>query len=286
MKKWKTLALAAMAAMALAAGASAEAAGALSAEEARQIDVLARTASGETGWLSGPEQGAESRRWRYAVTDLDHNGQLEIFKAIQGGNNSTPWVQCEELDAGKETRHWGIYFAGGTDVPDILSSESAGQATMIRDAADGKYHYVFTTLKIIDEYEIWNTKYALTLSGDLLAEELASMQVAKSGKDGSLSYRCYLPGWLKSEAESAAPPPPPEEISKDRYRAIKEERFPGSEKGVAVFLWLDDARVREALAEGSLSELLAESYVCFRDSGPDAAGISRPTRFSVFSYEQ
>ena len=261
MKKWKSLALATLTALTM-AGAPAEAAP--TPEEARQIDILARTATGDSGWFAAPEKGEDWTRWMYTVTDLDHDGQLEIFKAKRGGDNAPPWLQCEELDAGKETRHYGIYFAGGTDIPDILSSESAGQATVLHDTSDDAYHYIFTEVKVLNEFARQNTLYALTLSGDLIVEELAALQGIESGYDGSLSFRYYLPGWRKVEAESGQPVPPPEEIDAERYRNITDERFPGCEKKVVLFMWLDGERLKATMDKGQGAALLAESYGWFR----------------------
>ena len=53
-----------------------------------QIQVLARMVNHgqDGGWFVRPENDVNWNRWFYAVTDLDHDGRLEIFKAKKGGD--------------------------------------------------------------------------------------------------------------------------------------------------------------------------------------------------------
>ena len=65
-----------------------------------QIQIFAETANSgqEGGWFVSPEKDADWNRWFYAVTDLDRDGRLEIFKAKRGGEGIAPEIRCEEFN--------------------------------------------------------------------------------------------------------------------------------------------------------------------------------------------
>ena len=118
-----------------------------------QVQILAVTVNHgqEGGWFVTPEKDKDWNRWFYAVTDLDHDGQLEIFKAkrglSEGGENIAPELRCEELNENGTGRRWGLFLVGGSDIPDIMTSESATAPMMYYEQESNDYHYVFITSK-------------------------------------------------------------------------------------------------------------------------------------------
>ena len=228
-----------------------------------QIDILAQTDRDEGGWFVEPAQDAEWEKWCYAVTDLDHDGNLEILKAKSGWEDSAPQIQCEELLERKWERHFGLYFAGGTDVPDILTGETAGQPRLLHDVEENLYFYIFADTRMHGEYESVTKQYAICLNGDLMVEELAFMTWELSGKDGSVRTRYYLPGWQRMEAESDAPEPLPQKISRQRYANIAKERFPHAVEESAQIKWWTAKELWPYVQRGKLYNLLWESYAVF-----------------------
>ena len=235
-----------------------------------QIQILTQTANSgqEGGWFVSPEKDANWNRWFYSVTDLDQDGRLEIFKAKRRGENSAPELRCEELlDQGG--RVWGLFFVGGSDVPDIMTSEAATAPAVFCEAAENRYHYIFLSSVRADE-EAWDfidTKVALTLSGDLQIEELALRKgkLPAPGSDWS-ERQFFLPAWVGAAAEGA-PAGPPEEISAERYNNIAKERFPGARESFAAISWYRAEEIQRAIGLAELARTLENSYRAFADSG-------------------
>jgi len=197
----------------------------------------------------------------YRVSELN-----EIVKALVDG---APELRCEELNDDGPGRSWGLYFAGGTDVPDLLTGESAGNPVMLYAQAENAYHYIFVSTRSAADsgWDFTDTKYALTLRGDLLIEELASMKM-KLGSPGSdlAERRFFLPAWRGTEAESGEIGTA-QEISADRYAEIGQERFGPLPESPAFLLWLSAEEIRPLIGQPGLSSLLERSFRVFLDGG-------------------
>ncbi len=202
-----------------------------------QIQIFAETANSgqEGGWFVSPEKDADWNRWFYAVTDLDRDGRLEIFKAKRGGEGIAPEIRCEEFNE-NGGRTWGLFFAGGSDVPDIMTNESAAEPRVFYERADDRYNYIFVSSKELDgdEWDYVDTKVAVTLRGDLQIEDVKA-KLPAPGSDLA-ERKFFLPGWLKVEAESGQVGSP-EEIDAERFANIESEHFPGAEKTYAIISW-------------------------------------------------
>ena len=231
-----------------------------------QIQVLAQTVNSgqEGGWFVTPEKDASWERWFYTVTDLDHDGKLEIFKAKRGGDGIAPEIRCEELNESGEGRSWGLFLAGGSDVPDIMTSEAATAPSVLYEAADNRYNYIFLdSRRGGEESEFITTKYALTLRGDLQVEELAFMEEKMASPYSDMAERqFFLPGWLKVEAESGQTGTP-EEIDAERYANIAQERFPNAEKSFAQISWYRAEEIQKIIGLADLPQVLEKAYGVF-----------------------
>ena len=235
-----------------------------------QIGIFAETANSgqEGGWFVSPERDANWNRWFYAVTDLDHDGRLEIFKAKRGGEGIAPEIRCEEFNE-NGGRTWGLFFAGGSDVPDIMTNESAAEPHVLYERADDRYHYIFVSSKELDEdeWDFVNTKVAVTLRGDLQIEELAMVKAKLPAPGSDLAERkFFLPGWLKVEAESGQVGTP-EEIDAVRYANLEKERFPDAEETYAIISWYRAEEIWELIGLAKLPLVLENSYKAFLNSG-------------------
>ncbi|MBQ8697910.1 MAG: hypothetical protein IJ521_02780 [Schwartzia sp.] len=236
-----------------------------------QIQVLAHTVNSgqEGGWFVRPEHDANWNRWFYAVTDLDHDGRLEIFKAKRGGDGVAPELRCEELNDNCDARTWGLFLVGGSDVPDIMSGESSSAPMMYYEQASNDYHYVFVSSKeeAWDDWDFTDMKVALTLHGDLTVEELAFMKVKMESPYSDMATRkFFLPGWLKVEAESGETGTP-EEIDLQRYADIELARF-GVESGQETPIsWHRAEEIQELIGLAKLPLVLENSYKTFLNGG-------------------
>jgi len=217
-----------------------------------QLDILAQTANDETGWFIEPSKDESWNKWRYAVTDLDHDGNLEILKAKSGFDDNVPRLECEELLERKwERRRIPLQPAGATHVPDILTGESAGQPRVIHDPKDKRYFYIFMEVIMRGEYESTTTQYAVSLDDDLKVDALASMEWQLSGKDGSVKRKFY------------SLTPLTKKISEKRYNNITKEIFPDCDSSDGQIKWWRAEELLPYIKRGKAFFPLAESYNVF-----------------------
>ena len=203
------------------------------------------------------------------LSEYLNDGRLEIFKAKRGGDGVAPEIRCEELSDNCDKRTWGLFFAGGSDVPDIMSGESSSAPMMYYEQSSNTYHYVFVSSKE-DDWDDWDftdTKVALTLHGDLTVEELAFMKVKMADPDSDMATRkFFLPAWRSVEAESGETGTP-EEIDLQRYADIELARF-GVESGQeAPISWHRAEEIQELIGLAKLPLVLENSYKVFLDGG-------------------
>ena len=217
-----------------------------------QLDILAQTDRGEDGWFVEPSRDASWDRWCYAVTDLDHDGNLEILKAKSGFDDGEPRLECEELLERKwERRRVPLQLSGAAHVPDILTGESAGQPGMVYDPKDNRYFYIFTEVLMHGEYDSTTTQYAISLDSDLKVDALASMEWHLSGKDGNVKHKFYRLSPLTKK------------ISEKRYINISEEIFPGCSSSGAQIKWWRAEELLPHIKRGKAFFPLTESYNVF-----------------------
>lgn len=223
-----------------------------------QIDALAKSAMVYDGWFVLPERDKNCDAWMYAITDLDRNGRLEVMKVKRGWVEGGPMLLIKELDESGNALS-GEVALDGTAVPDILAkTENFGQPTsVLYDAKNKIYHYIFEETIYHGEYESLTTKYALTFSdGTLLVSPLAHFQRQLSGYDGSDTKRYFLPLRGKDAGKT---------ISAARFENIEKEEFPDCEFRGVTFLWRSAEDLKTAASYGELRKSLGESYVCFAE---------------------
>ncbi|MBR1636144.1 MAG: hypothetical protein IJ682_13960 [Lachnospiraceae bacterium] len=225
-------------------------------EAEAQVDILTKTAMVHDGWFVLPEREKNADEWRYAITDLDRNGRLEVLKVRRGWAEGGPKLLCEELSEDGSRPHGEIALSSAR-VPDILSTDDAtGQPiATLYDAKNNLFHYIFREIEYHGEYESVTTKYALTFSnGVLRVSPLAHFHWTLSGYDGSVNKKYYLPaqgGGLGAEIDAA------------HYENIERTAFPGCEARNVAFSWKSAEDLKNAASGGRLKEALAASFAQF-----------------------
>ncbi len=257
MNHWKRTAAVLCAALAISAGNTSFAKTVVMPET--QLQVLTENAMTYNGWLSQPARDRHAKDWRYAVTDLDHNGRLEILKLKCGWMEGGPVLICREIDKGGDRlRRDNVpvenVFDGQAPAPDLTASEGeTNRPVVLYDAKKDLYHYIFRETVYHGEFESVTTKYALTLSeGKLYVEPLAHHRWEMSGMDGTVTNSYYLPAHYGSTA-----------IDLPHYNDIEQQVFPECEvRGVALW-WQSAEDLQHAVSLGRLKEALAQSYSSF-----------------------
>ncbi|WP_027406845.1 hypothetical protein [Anaerovibrio sp. RM50] len=234
-------------------------------QQAHQIDILSQTGLGTRGWFVTPAKDKDWEKWHYAITDLDHDGNVEIFKAKEAGLDGAPQLQCEEIDNKTMERRWGVYLTGGSDYPDIFSApETAAKPHLYENPGDGIYYYIFDSVKWNTEFANTTKTYAIRLVGDLLIDEFAIREWQLSGYDGSETNHYYLPGWLDIDAESDTPNPPPKEIDKAKYDNLIREHLGAGQIQQGSIGWMDTKELLTQLQEKKSFNMLWDSYRTFK----------------------
>lgn len=101
-------------------------------------DQLRLILDSENQWKQ--EEYSEYDRWYYAVTDLDHNGQLEIFAAItQGTGVFTNGYLYEVSTDGKTLQSCSLPTDDGVSLPELILTNCEGA----QDPKTGDYWYFF-----------------------------------------------------------------------------------------------------------------------------------------------
>lgn len=224
-------------------------------ETQQQIDILAKTGVENDGWFVTQAKDDNWDKWQYAVTDLDHDGKLEILKAKGGFYDMKPRLECEELlDKNGTRKQAALNFAGSAHVPDVLSSETAGQPKVIREKDRKRTYYIFEEILMHGEFESDTSKYAVCLEEDLLIAELATKNWRLSGKDGSVKVKYYISDPLRKK------------VSEKRYKNILAERFPGAVEKEGRIQWLSAQELWTCLEKGNAGDLLKKSYHTFEEA--------------------
>ena len=186
-----------------------------------------------------------SHDWRYAITDLDHNGRVEVLVASQHqADRSTTvklWELSEKMDSLVEC---STKLEEGESFPDILSDN----ADTYYDPATGAWSYLFYDNILLSENEGYTNKCAVTL------------------KDGSLSYQpLAIEHILVQNGQRTVSYMDPEgrTIEAEAFNNAGQQLFFGMDKVSSNFGWF---RYEDAVDAATLSD----SYAVFTgDKTPD-----------------
>ncbi|MBQ8076041.1 MAG: hypothetical protein IJ237_08665 [Oscillospiraceae bacterium] len=106
------------------------------------------------------KQTGTTAAWRYAVTDLDHNGQLELVAAalhpVDRSNNLKVWELSADNSSFQECK---TVVPEGESFPDILTNS----ADTFFDAGSNTWSYVFLDHIVLSDKEVYDVNCSVTL---------------------------------------------------------------------------------------------------------------------------
>lgn len=195
-------------------------------------------------WLDTSDDGGGPLMQKYAVTDLDHNGRLEVIASSgrQGSGAFTSSEYYQVSEDGTGLRH--IRSSEETDAVDIVD----GIETAYVEQKTGTYYYCtqdYMSGGAGNRY-MWYGAIVLK-SGMLTARTYASVEENKKG----WHFKYYKDGKGKK-------------VSKAKFNADSqaEKMFAGCEKKKVSISWFDPGRKKEQ-TEDKLEKKLKKSYEGF-----------------------
>lgn len=216
------------------------AAGELTAEEQLQ-----QIAANRDLWLFDLEPDSASA-WFFAVTDLDHNGQLELLSTT-----------CQGTGHFSQNRIWEVGADGLTEGIQSLTMEESkadlsfqDEAVCYFDQGTGLYHYIFTDLLKVGAPEYhYSVRSIIFSQGELFDQTLATKSELYQ-ENGTTEITCQ-------DAEGNT-------ISQEAYDSAAADSYAGLPSHTVSLGWLDSTEVDLFnLDEAALTQLLSESYQTF-----------------------
>ena len=201
--------------------------------------------------LGSLKQNADGDVWRYAVTDLNHNGCLEVVAASLHANYATNVKVWELNEDGSAFQELKVSVPEGESFPDMI----ADSADTYHDTATDTWAYIFHDKLVLSEQDV----YTVICSGIL--------------KDGVLSFNQHAIEHAEvanGKMNTAYTDNNGFPISADAYNSAGVNAFAGADRSNTAFGWfrLDD-----------ISEVanLANSYAVFTGEKELEKSTPRPT---------
>ena len=158
--------------------------------------------------------------WFSAITDLDHNGRLEVLTASLQGSGLFTWVNCYEVnETFTNLNHCPDDTQEGQAWPDIIKDS----ITSYRDPATGRYTYVCEDYLRDGAAHYWTGLMSFCLTDSHIeVRQIASMDEVYT--DQNNSTRRYF------DEHNA-------EITESAYLGAEQRVFAGQEKGTLSLSW-------------------------------------------------
>ncbi len=199
--------------------------------------ILARRAE----WDCTDEEFNEVDRFSYAVTDLDHNGRLELFAAQTQGTGRFTYGKLFEVSADfSALSHCSIVYGDGTeclDLPEVI----VDSVQTFTDTASGKTCYIFYNTTHVSASEYGTSTNVLSLTDGVLTD-------AHLGQE----YELYTESSHSITYHDAAD----NEITEAQYQSLAADTFASLTEGSAKFGWF-------TFNDGTAEELLPLSWQVF-----------------------
>ena len=178
--------------------------------------------------------------YSYAVTDLDHNGRLELIAAsVHPADRSTNihvWQVNEAVTGLEECK---VELEEDDSFPDIL----ADAADTFFDAASGQWAYLFYDTIVLSDEDVYTVKCSVSLIDGVLSYKQYAIEHTE-GRLGNIKVT-----HLDNDGK---------EISAETYDAAGFNAFSGWARGSSNFKWF-------SFDEASLAQL-TDSYTVFSGS--------------------
>ena len=217
---------------------------------AAQADIAIRTIHAT---MAAFQQTGTSAAWRYAVTDLDRNGRLELIAAalhpVDRSNNLKIWEISADNKSFTECR---TKVPEGESFPDIVSN---GADTYYVAETD-TWYYIFLDHIILSDADVYDVSCSVKLKDSSVSYEqhaISHTEVVRGVMSTSYMDNNGLP------------------ISPDAYNSAASNAFAGADRSSTNFEWFryEDAE--------DLS-ILRDSYAVFcGEKEPDKTTSPRPT---------
>lgn len=187
-------------------------------------------------WLVPADPYSES--YSYAVTDLDHNGRLELFEAVTQGTGIFTYGTLYEVNSSfSALEEHPIEEREGYSIPEVTISP----VTCYRDTA-GTYYYLFRD----DARSGMSEHYSALVSFSLKNEKITTAVLA-------FEYTSIENG----QAVTVYRDVHDNTILQAQYESAEADAFAGTEKSSVSLGWFREA-------DGTLPELLSQSLKVFR----------------------
>ena len=103
--------------------------------------------------------------WSYAVTDLDHNGKLELLAAsIQGDGRYTALNAWEVSEDGKTLNQCHVHVPQGGSFPDLISAS----ADTFYNSGNDTWYYLFDDTTTVSATMVSTSKCSVQKKGDTI----------------------------------------------------------------------------------------------------------------------
>lgn len=205
-------------------------------ETDRQIELIAQY---KDLW----KQDIEFGTWGYTITDLDHNGRLEVISASVQGTGFYTYILAYEVNAEGNgmTELYGPENLNYDSAPDIMVST----VPVFHDKRENLYYYIFDDMIRSSMSEYYENKRTVSI-------------VEGTWQETPLAYKTtiYTDAEHYSISCTDANQNP---ISEAQFSSIAESIFSGLEKGEAEFKWImTDSESFNTLNQNQLIESLKE----------------------------
>ncbi|MBP5168313.1 MAG: hypothetical protein ILP14_03830 [Oscillospiraceae bacterium] len=199
------------------------------------------------------KQAGTSAAWRYAVTDLDHNGQLELIAAalhpVDRSNNLKVWELSADNSSFTECT---TVVPEGESFPDIISNS----ADTYYDAESDTWYYLFLDHIMLSDANVYDVNCSVKLKDNSISYEQHAISHTEV-VNGAMST-----SYMDNNGLS---------ISPDAYNDAAVNAFAGAERSSTNFDWF-------RFEDASELTVLKDSYAVFSgEKEPDKTTSPRPT---------
>ena len=169
--------------------------------------------------LKSFQQDEKEKTWYYAVTDLDHNGRLELIAAsMRDEDRSTNLKAWQVNDTGAFFVACTVNLEEDESFPDILSEN----ADTFYDEEKDEWYYLFYDNIILSDSEAYAVKCSVTLNDNEISYERYAVQHTQN---------------LKGQATVEYMDPDGNPITQDAYNAAGVNAFPDKDRSSTNLDW-------------------------------------------------
>ena len=203
--------------------------------------------------FDGLKQSDDASRWCYAVTDLDHDGLLELLAGTVQGSGRYTTVKAWRVQPDKQSLgEISINVPEGDSFPDIVIDA----ADTFHDKDTNYWYYMFNDHVVVSSKEVYANKSAIALVGNELQY---------------CTYAYQHNEWTDGHLVTTFTNRDNEVITPEQYNSVGEDVFAKMERGTVHFDWF-------LASEASSATRFTDSYAVFlglrQPPKPDASDVT------------